>query len=296
MRFRKYHGAGNDFVMLTDLGGSLGAPGSLPRDLVAALCDRHTGVGADGVIRVLRPDSYRMDYYNADGGEAEMCGNGIRCLVLHEQHAGRLEEADLIVQTKAGPVTVRPAGVARYTVDMGAPRLQKEDVPMKGTGSSLRAEVALEGETLIGSGVSMGNPHFVLFTDEIGRVLDDDLVLGLGSRLEVHPDFPARTNVEFVEIVNATRVRMRVWERGIGETLACGSGICATAVVCASLERTGPHLWVEMPGGELEVEWEPGGHVWLTGPAEATFEGDIDRAWLESRGLTEHADLVDEAI
>ncbi|MEX0875541.1 MAG: diaminopimelate epimerase [Actinomycetota bacterium] len=299
MRLRKYHGAGNDFVMLADLEARMGPPGSLAPDLVSALCDRHTGIGADGVIRILAEPGdaeRRMDYYNADGSPAEMCGNGIRCLVLHEQRAGRLDDSDHIVMTVAGPVIVRGQGAGRFTVDMGTPVLRREDIPMTGSGSSLRVEVALDGDSLRGSAVSMGNPHLVLFTDEIGRALDDDLVLGLGPRLEVHPDFPARTNVEFVEVVNATTLRLRVWERGIGETLACGSGICAAMAAAASLQRTGPHIRVEVPGGSLEVEWEPGGHIWLTGPAEEVFEGEIDSHWLEARGLERHAGLVGEAI
>jgi diaminopimelate epimerase len=221
-----------------------------------------------------------------------MCGNGIRCLVLHEQDAGRHGDTDVVVQTLGRPVLVRGEGRGRFTVDMGAPILAREQIPMTGTGPSLRVEIDLDGEILRGSAVSMGNPHLILFLDEIGRALDDETVHGLGRRLEVHPDFPARTNVEFVQIVDATTIRMRVWERGIGETLACGSGICAAAVASAALERTGPHVAVHMPGGELEVEWEPGGSVWLTGPAEHVFEGEIDRAWLEARGLTRHAELV----
>ncbi len=298
MRFSKYHGAGNDFVMIADLEGRLGPRASLAPDLVAALCDRHTGVGADGVIRIIEKGAedgeaaYYMDYYNADGGTAEMCGNGIRCLVLHERHAGRLDEGDHVIATLGRPVLVRAAGMGCFTVDMGTPVLERAHIPMTGSGSSMRVEIDLDGEVLRASAVSMGNPHLVLFVDEIGRSLDDPTVLGLGPRLEVHPDFPAHTNVEFVQIIDATSIRMRVWERGIGETLACGSGICAAVVASASLERTGSHVAVHMTGGELEVEWEPGGGVWLTGPAEAVFSGEIDRAWLDARGLTHHVTLV----
>jgi diaminopimelate epimerase len=294
MRFRKYHGAGNDFVMLTDLDGRLGPRASLPADLVAALCDRHKGIGGDGVIRALGDDASAryMDYYNADGSAAEMCGNGIRCLVLHEIHAGRLDEGEHVIGTKAGPVTVRTLGRDRITADMGVPKLQREQIPMTGTGPSLRVEIIHDGEPLIGTAVNMGNPHIVFFCDEIGRALDDTTVLGLGRQLEHHPDFPQATNVEFVVVENATHLRMRVWERGVGETLACGSGACAVAVAAASLERSGPHVRIDLPGGELEAEWEPGGSVWLTGPAEFVFEGEIDQRWLRGRGLTHHAELV----
>ncbi len=295
MRFRKYHGAGNDFVMLADLDGRLGPRGSLPADLVSALCDRHTGIGADGVIRVMNGgDSarYYMDYYNADGSAAEMCGNGIRCLVLHEQDAGRLDEGEHQISTKVRPVTVRTLGRGRVTADMGPPKMQREDIPMTGSGPSARIDIEHDGEVLRGTAVSMGNPHLVLFCDEIGRALDDSTVLGLGSQLEHHPDFPQATNVEFVVVENATTLRMRVWERGVGETMACGSGACADAVAAATLERAGPHVAIHLPGGELEVEWETGGNVWLTGPAEFVFEGEIDQEWLRRRGLERHVELV----
>jgi len=267
MRFSKYHGAGNDFVMLADVEGRLGPAGSLAPDLVAALCDRHKGVGADGVIRVV---GRYMDYYNSDGSVAEMCGNGVRCFVLHEQHAGRIPEgSEVIISTLAGDVLVKPAGAGRFTVDMGRPVYSE----------------AKTVDRLAGTAVSMGNPHFVLFVDEIGRALDDDTVHGLGAELEVHPDFPHKTNVEFVKVTGATSIEMRVWERGCGETLACGSGICAAVVASSTRERTGPHVVVTMPGGELEVEIDDGGHVWLTGPAEKAFEGEVDRQWFMARGL-----------
>ena len=278
MRFQKFHGAGNDFVMVEDLDARMGVPGALPAPLVAALCDRHTGVGADGVIRVLPGEAgtdFRMDYYNADGGEAEMCGNGIRCLVDLERRAGRIGDGDHSITTKTRVVTVKTTGAHRYTVDMGEPSMRPQ-------------KVVLDGEEFAGTNVSMGNPHFVLFV----RDLSDDLVLGLGSRLEVHPDFPNRTNVEFAVVSSATKLRLRVWERGVGETLACGSGTCATVVASATLERTGPHVLVEVPGGELEVEWDAPGSVWLTGPAEEVFGGQIDADWLAVRGLEAHAELL----
>jgi diaminopimelate epimerase len=294
MRFRKYHGTGNDFVMIEDLEERLGPPASLPADLVSALCDRHTGVGADGVIRIMPGDPgavLRMDYYNADGGPAEMCGNGIRCLVELERRAGNLDDGEHRITTAERTVTVCPVGKARIAANMGSPKLTKEDVPMSGRGSSLRATVTVDGEAVEGTGVSMGNPHFVLFVP----ALTDELVLGLGSRLEHHENFPERTNVEFVVIEDATDIRMRVWERGIGETQSCGSGACAAAVAAAALDRTGPHVHVHVPGGELEVEWEAPGDVWLTGPAEEVFAGEIDTSWLASRGLERFAELVEKA-
>ncbi len=301
MRFHKYHGAGNDFILLTDLNARMGPPGSLAPDLIAALCDRHTGVGADGVIRILAatadPEAaaagaaYRFDLYNADGLPAEVSGNGVRCVIAHESSAGRIEDGDHAILTGGGVVHARLDG-RRISVDMGAASLRREDVPMSGTGSSLQTSIALDGDEIKGTGVGIGNPHFVVFVSELGRALDADVVRELGPRIEVHPDFPARVNVEFVEVESPIKLRVRTWERGVGETLACGSGACAVAVASAALERTGQHVIVEELGGELEIEIEPSGHVWLTGPAEEVFAGEIDRGWLDARGLGRHAELV----
>lgn len=306
MRFRKYHGTGNDFVVVTDLDGRMGAPGSLHPDLVVAMCDRHTGIGGDGVIRVVGPGGdpqtagagadYRFDLYNSDGSPAEVSGNGLRCLVAAERREGRIGEGELRILTGAHVVSVRTADRGRIAVDMGEPRLRREDVPMKGTGPSLRVEVDVDGEAITGSGVSMGNPHLVVFVSDLGRELDGDLVGGLGPRLENHPDFPERTNVEFVSIESPTQLRLRTWERGVGETQACGSGACAAAVASAALQRTGPHVLVEVLGGELEVESEASGHVWLTGEAEEVYSGELDGGWLEARGLGRYAGLVPEGI
>jgi diaminopimelate epimerase len=282
MNFRKYHGTGNDFVMIEDLDARLGPPASLPAELVSALCDRHIGIGADGVIRVVPGDAvaaFRMDYYNADGKVAEMCGNGIRCLVELERRAGKLDDGEHRIATVERTVLVRPLGKGMAAANMGPPFI---------TGSR---SVSVEGRLIDGIVVSMGNPHFVILDAD----LSDEAVLGLGSRLERHTDFPQGTNVELVVIEGATDIRMRVWERGIGETQSCGSGACAAAVATAALERTGPHVRVHVPGGELEVEWEAPGDVWLTGPAEEVFSGEIDRAWLEARGLAQHVALFAEA-
>jgi diaminopimelate epimerase len=305
MRFRKYHGTGNDFILITDLDGRMGVPGSLPPELVVALCDRHTGIGGDGVIRVVAPDGdaetaaagadYRFDLYNSDGSRAEVSGNGLRCLVAAERREGRIGEGDLTILTGANVVSVRTADRGRIAVDMGVPKLRREDVPMVGSGPSLRVEVDVDGDVVPASGVSIGNPHLVVFASDLGRQLDDDLVRGLGPRIEHHKDFPQRTNVEFVVVESPTQLRLRTWERGAGETLACGSGASAAAVASAALERTGPHVLVQVLGGELEVDVEPSGHVWLTGDAEEIFAGEVDRTWLEARGLAHHVELVAKA-
>ena len=276
MRFHKYHGAGNDFVMLLDPDGRLGLPSSLPPALVAALCDRHTGIGADGVIRIMADAdalaagaALRMDYYNADGSTAEMCGNGIRCLAVLARSQGLIGDGEHTILTLAGPTPIRFEGDGRVTVDMGRPRDLQEAVSVD------LGDASIEGTT-----VSMGNPHLVVFD----RPLDE--VPTLGPRLEVHPDFPSKTNVEFAEVLGLRELRMRVWERGIGETQACGSGACAVAVVAAALGRTEPTVTIHLPGGDLEIARDDDGRVWMTGPAEEAFEGTIDAAWLRARGLS----------
>jgi diaminopimelate epimerase len=260
MRFRKYQGIGNDFVMIEDADGRLGRPGSLDPSFVARLCDRHTGIGADGVIRSMREadGALRMDYYNADGGPAEMCGNGIRCLAVLEHKAGRLDPGSHPVVTGAGVLTVdlHHDGI-HVSVDMGEPELDASPKVVGGQ-EGLR--------------VSMGNPHFVIFVDEP----TDELVLGIGPRLEVNEAFPNRTNVEFVTVLSEDEIHMRVWERGSGETLACGTGACAAAVASAALGRTKREITAHLPGGSLGIRWTEDGHVWMTGPAEEVFTGEID--------------------
>jgi diaminopimelate epimerase len=194
--------------------------------------------------------------------------------------------------TGGGVVTARTVDAGRISVDMGQPSLRAADVPMAGSGLSLRTSVRVDGLDVPGTGVGIGNPHFVVFISDLGRDLDEALVRDLGPRIETHRDFPQRTNVEFVDVESATRLRVRTWERGVGETLACGSGACAAAVASAARERTGRHVVVSELGGELEVEWEDAGSVWLTGPAEEVFAGEIDRAWLQARGLGRYIELV----
>lgn len=291
MRVHKYHGAGNDFVLLADLDGRIGP---LEPELVVSLCERNTGVGADGVVRIVGAAAddeareagaaYRFDLYNADGLPAEVSGNGVRCVVAFERDSGRIGDGEVRILTGGGPVVAVLDG-SRISVDMGEVRTQRPEVPMRGRGSALRAEVEVAGTTVVGSGVNVGNPHFAIFVSDLGRGLDDELVRELGPAIETHPDFPERVNVEFVEVVEPVRLRVRTWERGVGETMACGSGACAAAFASAALQRSGEHVIVEEPGGELEIEVDAGGHVWLTGPAEGVFAADIDGAWLAARGL-----------
>jgi diaminopimelate epimerase len=284
----KYHGTGNDFVMVEDLAGEL----QLTPSLVAALCDRRFGVGADGLIRVAPaeqggdPDADAfMDYLNADGSLAEMCGNGIRCLgkLLYER--GHTDQTELEIATRAGrrhlSLHVRGGVVETVTVGMGPPAFRLDEIPMTGpAGATFLQEPFDVGErTWKASAVSMGNPHLVLFVEEDPDGID---VHALGPRLEHHAWFPQKTNVEFVSLEDGA-LKTRVWERGVGETFACGTGACAVAVAASQAGLVGRTSVVRFPGGEILVEWREDGGVWMTGPAERVFEAEIDPAWLADR-------------
>jgi diaminopimelate epimerase len=301
MRFSKWHGTRNDFVLIEDLDG--GRP--LPSELVAAICDRHGGVGADGVIRVVRgaaasatglcgPDQadadFFMDYSNADGETAEMCGNGIRCLGMFVYERGLTSKTELAVGTRGGLkrlwLDVEAGAVQRVTADMGQPTLNMGSLPMAGDADATFLEQPYEagGRTWTASAVSMGNPHLVLFVER-AEDLDAVDVAELGAGIERAPRFPQRTNVEFVQVVDESEVRMRVWERGSGLTQACGTGACAVLVATALAGRTGREADVLVPGGRLRVAWRQDGHVLLTGPATWVFDGELSAAWLAQHAV-----------
>ena len=275
MRFAKYHGIGNDFVMLADPDDRL----TLTATLVRRLCDRRFGIGGDGVIRAAPgPDGTHllMDYVNSDGSVGEMCGNGIRCLAVFAREEGMASDDELKVATRAGTKDVWIEGDL-VRVDMGPPLFAPADIPVRWDGhDALHAKIELDDRTLEATCVGMGNPHAVVFVD------DPDLVdvSALGPEIEVHPMFPNGTNAEFVTVESPARVRMRVWERGSGETLACGTGAAAVAVAARVLGDAEPEVTVILPGGELQVEWhgsidevEP---VLMTGPAVKAFSGEVD--------------------
>lgn len=286
MRFAKYHGTGNDFVMVEDMEDAI----SLDPAAVAALCDRHRGVGADGVIRIAPADEadFFMDYHNADGEAVEMCGNGIRCLATYVYDRGLTSAQEIDVLTRAGVKRLAieaSNGVAGLvTVDMGPPALERKSIPMTGEPLERFVDQPLDvnGLALTATAVSMGNPHCVLFLRP-----EDDLdaldVRRLGPLVEHSPEFPNRTNVEFVRVVDGV-IRLRVWERGSGETMACGTGACASLVACSLADLTGREASVLFPGGLLQVAWREDGHVFLTGPATHVFDGDVDPAWLAGAG------------
>ena len=275
MRFSKYQGIGNDFVMFADPDDRL----RLTPEIVRALCDRRFGIGADGVIRVAPGHGggdFFMDYVNSDGSLGEMCGNGIRCLAVFAAAEGLTDKDELKVETRAGLKTISVAGDG-IRVDMGPPRFRPEDVPVLWQGDdALHAKVELTDEVVEAACLSMGNAHAVLFVDDLAAVP----VADLGPRIETHPMFPAGTNVEFVVVESPERVAMSVWERGSGQTLACGTGACAAAVAARLLRGTDEAVTVAMPGGELTVEWAGSmtevRPVYMTGPAVKTFEGDVE--------------------
>lgn len=276
MRFAKYHGIGNDFVLFADPDDGL----ELTPGLVRALCDRRFGIGADGVIRVAPGrdgTELFMDYVNSDGSIGEMCGNGIRCLALFALEEGLVGARTIAVGTRAGPKTVWLTGDGRVRVDMGPPAFAPGDVPVVHHGShALDVELELDGAVLEAACLSMGNPHAVIFVDEPADVPLEVL----GPRIESHPLFPAKTNVAFAVVEEPGRVRVRVWERGAGQTLACGTGACASAVAARLLRGAAARVVVALPGGELEVSWdgslEERAPVFLTGPAVRAFDGEVD--------------------
>ena len=296
MRISKYHGTGNDFVFVEDLDRRL----DIPPSLVAAACDRHRGVGGDGLIRVVRGDArggdgadFFMDYINAEGEPAEMCGNGIRCLALYVYERDLTSKTELVVDTRDGLkrlwLDVADGRVRSVTVDMGPPTLERAKIPMGG--GDPQAHVTAElleaaGRTWTASAVSMGNPHCVLFLDDGDDLATTD-VPGIGSVIEHLPLFPNRTNVEFVQVPDSSHVRMRVWERGVGETLACGTGACAALVASAVAGLAARSAEIEVPGGLLRVEWrEEDGHVYLAGPATFVFDADLSDEWARAAGLS----------
>ncbi len=273
LQFTKMHGAGNDFVVLDGLAGAL--PPIEP--LARVICDRRFGIGCDQLL-VVRPSQsadFRMDVYNPDGSRAEMCANGIRAFYKYVRARGHTRADEVSVETLKG--IVRPRGVAGglVRVDMGLPFLAPAKIPTtlgSGDGPVIDVPLEVEGARLRVSSVGMGNPHVVVYVEDV----DTAPVSSLGPTLEHHPAFPNRTNVEFVQVVSRERLRQRTWERGTGETLACGSGACAVAVASILRGVTDRALTIELRGGELTLEWPADdASVLMTGPAEEVFTGRL---------------------
>lgn len=269
LQFTKMQGCGNDFIVLDFLESEIGDVGRIAR----RLCDRRFGIGADQLltVRASKTADFKMEIYNADGGEVEMCGNGIRCFAKYVHDRGLTNKTDLEIETLAGIIRPRLVGDL-VEVDMGEPILEGRKIPVNSDGQILNYPLEVDGAMYTVSCVSMGNPHCVVYLDKIGEL---DLQK-IGPRFEHHPFFPKRVNAEFVELLTPREVKMRVWERGAGETWACGTGACAVAVAGALTARSEKKLTVHLLGGDLQIEWRANNRVYMTGGAEEVFQGTID--------------------
>ncbi len=274
LHFTKMQGLGNDFVVIDGIRQTV----ALNAERIRLLADRRFGVGCDQVLLIEAAESAEVDFryriFNADGGEVGQCGNGARCLARFVRDQGLTDRNDLCVETLTGRLQLHLQPDGQVAVDMGQPRLEPVDIPFFADERAPRYLIAADGVDLEIGAVSMGNPHAVLRVDDV----DQAPVEHLGPLLERHGRFPQRTNVGFMQIVAPNHIRLRVFERGAGETLACGSGACAAVVAGRLWGRLGPTVRVELPGGALTIEWAGEGQaVRMTGPATTVFDGWI--AW-----------------
>jgi len=274
MKFTKMHGAGNDYVYVDCFAEKVPADVA---ETARRVSDRHFGIGGDGLVLICpseRADA-RMRMFNADGSESEMCGNASRCVAKYLYDHGIAKKEELRLETGRGVLTLRveveKGKVERVRVNMAAPILKSSEIPTTLPGDPpVRAPLEVAGRKLEVTCVSMGNPHCITFVDEI----TDEWVLGVGPKIEVHPAFPRKINAEFVQVISPREIRMRVWERGSGETLACGTGACASAVAAVLNGLCERKVLCHLPGGDLTLEWsESEGVVYMTGPAKEVFSG-----------------------
>jgi diaminopimelate epimerase len=275
MQFTKMHGAGNDYVYIDCFDGDLpDDPGELSR----RMSHRHFGIGADGLILIRESDDAdaRMQMFNADGSEAQMCGNGIRCVAKYVYDHGLCRQSSLKIETGAGVLSLdlETSGgvVTGVRVDMGEPILEAGRIPTTLPGDPVvNRDLDVAGSRLVATCVSMGNPHCIVFVEKA----TDQLVLQTGRQIETHDAFPEKVNVEFVEVISSQEVRQRTWERGSGETWACGTGASAVCVAGVLAGHTERKILNHLLGGDLELEWdEATNHVFMTGPATEVFSGD----------------------
>jgi diaminopimelate epimerase len=280
MKFTKMHGCGNDYVYVN---GFTEKVADKPKAVVA-LSDRHFGIGSDGVIFInpSQQADFEMEMYNADGTRAEMCGNGIRCVGKYVYDHGMTDKTSITVESfgkvKYLDLTVENGKVVKVKVNMGKPELTAKDVPVVSVHEQvIDEEIIVKGKSYRMTCVSMGNPHAVVFMDDVEHLAIEEI----GPYFENHERFPNRTNTEFVQVIDDSHVKMRVWERGTGETLACGTGCCATAVACVLNRLTGAHVTVQVLGGEIEIYWDQKENlVYMTGPAVTVFEGETEEAYV----------------
>lgn len=273
LQFTKMHGLGNDFVVFDAVRQSV----HLSTEQIRAIADRNFGIGCDQLLLVERPSNpdkdFRYRIFNADGGEVEQCGNGARCFARFVRDQDLTDKDRIAVETDAGPIELQIEGDGQVTVDMGEPRLTPADIPFEAESLSAAYAIHVDGEQLEIGAVSMGNPHCVLLVDDV----DSAPVDTLGAALEAHPRFPNRANIGFLQILDRRHARLRVFERGVGETLACGTGACAAMVSGKLRGLLDDEVSIELPGGSLRIRWPGEGHsVMMTGPATRVFEGSIE--------------------
>jgi diaminopimelate epimerase len=273
MKFWKMHGLGNDYIVIDNRNEKISDTEAA--ELAQKLCERRFSVGADGLLLVSNSSlvDVKMLIFNADGSEAEMCGNGIRCFAKYCYENNIAKKNELTVETLAGIkrtwLTVEDNTVTSVMVDMGTPTLDRSNIPMLGQGTCINEDLQVNGEKYKVTCLSVGNPHCVIFVG----ALDDFPVERVGPKIENHSLFPKRTNVEFVQVLNRNELKVRVWERGCGETLACGTGACVAVVAGNLLRKVGNKVRVHLVGGDLEVEYAE--RLFLSGPAEKVFEGKL---------------------
>lgn len=271
LQFTKMEGLGNDFIFID------GRRSKIPalKKMAKRLCDRRFGIGADQILVLgnSKKADFSMEIYNADGSEVEMCGNGLRGLARYVSEHKLSRKSEFQVETRAGVQTVRVLSRNRFLIDMGEPILKGPQIPVRLSGRVINRTIRVNGQEIRVTCVSMGNPHCVLFVEDVQKAP----VEKWGPMIEKSQLFPKRTNVEFAQVVSHTHIKMRVWERGAGETLACGSGACAVAVAGVLNGSSDRKVDVELTGGTLQIEWNRAtNHVLMTGPAETVFEGEIE--------------------
>lgn len=272
VNFSKMHGLGNDFMVVDNVTQNI----FLSRDQIKRLADRNFGVGFDQLLMVEAPYSPDLDFhyriFNADGSEVEQCGNGARCFARFVRMKGLTNKHKIAVSTKGGNIVLYIEKDGQVTVNMGQPLLEPKEIPLKASKRELTYILRQQEQTLFVGAASMGNPHCVIEVDDI----DTAEVHTLGPLVEEHERFPKKANVGFMQVIDENHIKLRVWERGAGETLACGSGACAAAVVGQLQNKLGNNVKVDLPGGSLQIRWQGEGHaVKMTGPAEHVFDGQI---------------------
>ncbi len=273
LKFTKMHGLGNDFVMID----GYSSPLSLTPEQIRFLADRHVGIGCDQLLLVEKPSAAAVDFryriFNADGGEVEQCGNGARCFVRFVREQGLTEKTEIRVETQQGIIVPRLEADGQVTVNMGAPRFDPSDIPFVAEERALTYELELAGSTLEISALSIGNPHAVQVVADV----DSAPVAEQGPLIESHARFPQRVNAGFMQVISRRTIKLRVFERGSGETLACGSGACAAVVSGIIRGLLDSPVKVSARGGDLAIRWDGEGQpVWMTGPAVTVFHGEID--------------------